>query len=171
MTSTIAHPGPFDPTAHSAPDEPYFPLVAHDPDAPATVRHWCDLRRKRLSLGEYTYPDGHNPVPEPIRLELVQITEADQIADAMDAWRKGQDADARIEGEKKLYNEIVHDEATVTEMRRKAAIAIQVQNLREAAYYAQTAVDGLMAVGALDALNDVRLVEAIRLINSTADVL
>lgn len=167
MTSTVAQPGPFDPIKHSDPNEPYFPIMAHDPIGARTVRIWCDLRRKLLFLSNYTAPDGSNPVPEPVRLELMQISEAEQIADDMEAWVKGTTTDARVDGAPARYNETPPDTVTVEQAREAARRAKQIEHLREAAYHIQEALD----LNGLDAVMRVRVAEAQRLINDSADKL
>lgn len=158
MTNTLANPGPFDPLAHMEPDEPVFPLAGHDPDAPATIAFWSDTRRKRLMSQLYD-----NPTPArqaEIEQELRQCTEADMIAADMIRWRKGWPAHAEIIPKPTYSGNVRQD------VRRDAEIKVQVQNLREAAYHAQLALDGLTD---LSPLLYAQLTEAIRLVNGVAD--
>lgn len=84
--STKAEPGPFDGMAKAAPDEPVFTLRAHDPLAPVLVHEWVDRRRKVIREAfvreEITAAKRE--------LELLQCTEAEELAWSMDAWRKGE---------------------------------------------------------------------------------
>lgn len=94
--STKTMPGPFDGMMKAAPDEPVFTLRAHDPLAPILVHDWVDRRRKaireRHANGEIT--DAKRD------LELIQCREADELAWSMEAWRKGEHADAAAQIEK-----------------------------------------------------------------------
>lgn len=60
------------------PDEPFFVLLARDPSAPAAIVRWADLRAARA-------------VEEEGRQDAQQLTEAFDIAEAMQAWRKAND--------------------------------------------------------------------------------
>lgn len=65
--STKLNPGAYDCHANAEPDEEMFILLARDVHAPATVRHWADLREAR----------GGKPE---------KVAEARACADRMDAW-------------------------------------------------------------------------------------
>jgi hypothetical protein len=86
MTSTKAEPGPFDGLERAEPDEPVFPLRAHDALAAGLVHLWVRQRResieKAAAAGEIT--------EEKRLLELEQAREAEEIAWAMEDWRSGQ---------------------------------------------------------------------------------
>jgi hypothetical protein len=57
------------------PDEPYFVLLARDPDAPEVVRHWATLREARIGRGEKPTDDSG------------VITDAYKCASDMVVWR------------------------------------------------------------------------------------
>ncbi len=67
--STKQNPGQYDCYSKLFPDEPYFVLRAKDPDAPAVVERWANLRAVRDGLS--------NP----------KIEEARQTAESMRLWR------------------------------------------------------------------------------------
>lgn len=73
---TKNNPGPFDCYAKAKPDEPIFVLLARDPLAASVVRHWARLRA-----------DEHAEVDP-------KVIEAHSCAEAMEAWRRKQKADA-----------------------------------------------------------------------------
>jgi hypothetical protein len=69
-------PGRWDCYANAEPDEPMFILLARDSSAPTMVRMWAARRIKAIEVGEKPKDDEQ------------QITEALDLADAMEAWRK-----------------------------------------------------------------------------------
>lgn len=73
--STKEHPGEFDAFEKAKPDELIFTLLERDPDAPPTILHWVDRRRTRAFA---TYEA--ETMPEALRNELLQCTEAEMIA-------------------------------------------------------------------------------------------
>ena len=73
-------PGKFDCYGNAEPDEPIFVLLARDPDAPDTMRYW-QMRRSRRKLDE-AYEQGAAV------LELDQLKEALDCANAMESWRE-----------------------------------------------------------------------------------
>lgn len=137
--NTAAHPGPLDPTASCAPDEPIFPLVAHDPDAPAAIRHWSDTRRARIASAIVqgdVEPDALNA----LKSDLARCTEADELADAFDAWRERRDtSDAPLE--RATYNGPTKDDSA------RAAHHAGVQAIAEAAFHLAAALQAFEAVG------------------------
>jgi len=165
VTNTAAHPGPLDPTADCAPDEPYFPLVGRDPDAPAAIRHWCDTRRARLVKDLIARKQPSDERMAEIHDDLRRCTEAETIADAMVRWRRGHKDEPAPLPARENYSGVVHDEALTSETDRRKQVASAVQSLREAAYYISTAQELLgasgelapgereMLEGALDAVN------------------
>lgn len=168
MSNTAARPGPFDPTADCMPDEPYFPLVGRDPDAPAAINFWADHRRKRLTR---ELVSRKAPSPErmaEIQEDLQRCTEADEIAADMVRWKKGQPEHNTSPG-RVNYSGNEADADQVTEAAQRSSVAAQVQNLREAAYFASEARDHLGSMAVLDPLQQVQLEEALRLINAVAD--
>ena len=68
---TKQRPGAYDCYAAAEPDEPMFVLLARDANAPEVVEYWiaCRLARKAELI------DGD------------QLVEAQELADAMRAWR------------------------------------------------------------------------------------
>lgn len=68
--STKLNPGRYDCFAKLADDEPYFVLRAKDPDAPAIIEAWTQMRARRSG-------NARNP----------KIGEALACAAAMRAWR------------------------------------------------------------------------------------
>lgn len=100
MTSTKENPGPFDGLERAEPDEPVFPLRAHDPLAADLVRQWID-RKRQMMVSQFH--EGQID-EEKYRLEMIQCAEADEIAMAMDDWREGRSdepAPVEVEPEKK----------------------------------------------------------------------
>lgn len=84
--STKTEPGPFDGMARAEPDEPVFTLRAHDPLAPGLVHEWVDRRRKVIREAF-----AREEITEAKReLELLQCSEAEELAWSMEAWRKGE---------------------------------------------------------------------------------
>lgn len=69
--STKLNPGPYDCLTKLADDEPYLVLRAKDPDAPAVVEFWVQLRSQR---------PGHEKNPK--------LPEALSTAAAMRRWRE-----------------------------------------------------------------------------------
>ena len=67
---TKNNPGKYDCYANAEPDEPMFVLLARDVRAPVLVRMWAEMSRLKGTAPE-------------------KVTEADQCADAMEAWRRG----------------------------------------------------------------------------------
>lgn len=68
-------PGKYDCAAHALPDEQTFTLLARDPSFAPVVREWARLRRMAVALG--TKPKS----------DLPKCREAEQLADAGEAWR------------------------------------------------------------------------------------
>jgi hypothetical protein len=64
---TKENPGPYDAMAKAEPDEPYFTLLARDPDASTLIREWATRRYQRGERGDVTM-------------------EALGVADEMDKW-------------------------------------------------------------------------------------
>ena len=168
MSNTIAEPSPLDPTASCHPNEPIFPLVGHDPDAPAAVRFWADTRRTRITRLINDLPPG-TMMTDDMKEDLRRCTEADFIANDMESWLKGKDADEKIKGGRLRHGNDERPDAdeSTTEIREKLAKA--VTNLREAAYYASE------AKSLFETFNDVtddeitELGNAIAIINSMAE--
>lgn len=77
----ITQPLLFDEWINKLPGEPCFGLRGSDPEAPATVLFWANLRRARLS--------HINPRDKKDEKDLAQCTEAEQIAWLMEEFQKG----------------------------------------------------------------------------------
>lgn len=67
--TTKNNPGPYDCYGKAHPDEPMFVLLGRDPQAGLLVRTWIAIRRRRGESAEV-------------------LAEAEQCANAMDAWAK-----------------------------------------------------------------------------------
>lgn len=167
MSNTVANPGPLDPTASCKPDEPIFPLVGHDPDAPATVRFWADHRRARI-MREINDLSPGEMMSEAQREDLRRCTEADFIAVDMDLWLKGKKQEDALKGTRLMHgvDEKPEDSA---DTERREVIADAVSHLREAAYYASEARSGLEGIGDLHELELEDLANAIATINRLAE--
>lgn len=97
MTSTKAEPGPFDGLERAKPDEPVFPLVAHDVLAAPLVQLWVDRRRAAINA-QFA---ASEITEEKRQLELEQCREAEEIAWAMVTWREGEEVAAPVPVEQK----------------------------------------------------------------------
>lgn len=76
--------------------EPVFTLMARDPHAPILIRIWADQRRAAIVKGERDEDD------------LRKCSEADEIADRMEEWRRVHNGEWRIPDESEgraRYNE------------------------------------------------------------------
>lgn len=83
--STLSAPGPFDALQKAAPDEPIFTLRAHDVLADPLIHEWVKLKRSAIHAA---FDAGQ--ISEAKRdLELMQCTEAENIAWQMVEWRSG----------------------------------------------------------------------------------
>jgi hypothetical protein len=71
---TKANPSKYDCFKNLEDDEPYFVLMARDPRAAALVRAWAWNRRELIKMGAKPAEDE------------AQCREADDCADAMEAW-------------------------------------------------------------------------------------
>lgn len=131
--NTAAHPGPLDPTAKCDPDEPIFPLVGHDPDAPPTIRFWSDTRRKRI-LSILAEPgDIRDDEIAALRSDLARCTAADALADTFDDWRLGRNAD-EAPLERATYNGPKIDDS------ERLSAHKAMQHLAEAVFHAAEAM-------------------------------
>lgn len=139
-TATTAAPGPLDALDKQRPGEPRFVLLGRDPDAPAGIAGWCDARRKRLDLGQYTNKDGGNPAPADVRDELVQITEAEDVAADMVRYRRQHPEADTTTPKRASYADTAPASAAISERER---IMAAVRHLREAAYHIGMALEGL----------------------------
>lgn len=112
--------------------EPYFLLLGRDPDAEATIKFWCQLRRNRAYK---TF--GHRKGTRAAKLfeaELVQANEAEAKAEMMGHWHKhhGEDHDAVEAITAKDVAAAEAELAEADELKRKQEL---VKHLREAAYH------------------------------------
>lgn len=73
---TKLKPGNFDCYANAAVDEPMFILLARDIQASELVRAWANKRRQMITVGVKPASD------------MPMVNEAEQCADAMEAWRR-----------------------------------------------------------------------------------
>jgi hypothetical protein len=87
IVPTKERPSNDDALEQAAPNEPIFPLIASDPEAPATVRHWVELRRKRAMAIDDV---------EKRRALLRKASRAEQISWAMEDWRLGRTDEAPV---------------------------------------------------------------------------
>jgi hypothetical protein len=167
VTNTLSEPGPYDPLDRTDPTEPVFPLVARDPHAPATVRHWVDLTRRTATSALLDLVPG-SPEIERHKEKLRQCSEADIVAAEMELWRKGKPerAEAPV---KVLYSGVTLDAGQLSEAQRKERVAEAVRDLREAAFHASEARDKLQALGVLEPSETVAIEEALERVNSVAD--
>ena len=143
MGSTKTEPGPFDALEKARDDEPLFTLLGRDPDAPATIHHWVDLRRTRARK---LWQDD----PEAGRAELIQCSEAEMVAWSMDDWRKGEPEQFARVPQRATYAGGTVSAAELDEAGRKGKIAEAVRHLREAAFHASEARDKLAALDVLE---------------------
>lgn len=166
MTSTLAQPGPFDALAKAAPDEPIFPLLAHDPCAPATITEWCRLRRNRAIRLYAESPRKRDQ--EYLRAELRQVSHAEAVALEMQAWRlreePSEDAPVKVS-----YNEVKKTAEELAEADRAAKLAQGVRHFREAAYHLCEAKDALITLGLVGEATQSDLMMMLARINGLAD--
>ena len=131
--NTKSHPGPFDALEKARPDELIFTLIERDPDAPATINFWCDLRRKRArSISDI----------EKRKAELRQISEAEFIGIEMQERQAGKGEERPPEA-KQLYSG--------QEVKRDAnadALGLYRAKIAEADYFVKEALDA--ATGLID---------------------
>jgi len=73
---TKEHPNHNDCYNKALPSEPMFTLLARDSSAPGIVRAWATLRMDEI--GEHARPMS----------DMAVVTEAMQLADDMEAWRR-----------------------------------------------------------------------------------
>lgn len=141
--SSIDQPGAYDALEKAEPGEPMFPLLARDPDAPATVTEWCRLRRNRaLKLF------GHSKRTADKKLfaaELAQCANAERIAEEMADWRAGQDAPAAV----RISHGTQRTEVELAEAAARDRLAAAVRHLREADYFICEARDALVDLGVI----------------------
>jgi len=81
---TKTNPDTFDCYARALDDEPIFTLLGRDPQAPALLRLWADVRRREVILGARDEDD------------LRMCSAAEESADQMEEWRKVNDGTWRI---------------------------------------------------------------------------
>jgi hypothetical protein len=72
---TKLKPGKWDCYANAEPDEPYFTLLARDASAAVLVREWAMTRKREIIAGRKPKEDAD------------MVTEALQLAEAMEHWR------------------------------------------------------------------------------------
>jgi hypothetical protein len=137
--STKTTPSPFDGLAKAEPDEPIFTLVGRDPDAPEAITHWVDTRRRRLLTGD--------PVdPAVLRLELVQLTEAEMVAFEFKRWRLGHADEDTKSTKRASYNAIERTTEQLDALAKAETLSVIDRHLREAAYHAQLAFELLQSI-------------------------
>ena len=129
LVGTLEHPGEFDALVKLRPGEPYFPLIGRDVFAPPLVDEWADRNRRR-ALAEY---DEGKISGERRDHELRQSTQAEMIACAMRAFKKGQPADSgRVERSVPSYSGHELDDATLERDRQQAALSKAARDLHNA---------------------------------------
>ena len=165
--NTLAEPGPYDPLSRTAPDEPLFPIVAHDRVGPATVRFWSDETRRWVMAEIMALPPA-DPALAKLEDKLRQCTEADLLAMEMVRWVKG-NPEANVTPTRARYSGGPVDADKLDDASRKIAIAEGVQCGREAAFYASEMRDKLAPLATLAPDEIVALEEAMRLINLVTD--
>lgn len=163
LIPTIETPGAFDALEKARPGEPIFPLLGHDPDAPATVLFWVDRRRKRLNAGLV------EETTEKLREELAQCTDAEIIAHEMRRYRIGQPDEDTTTPKRATYSGQALDAAGMSEVSWREALADAVRMLREAAFYASEAKERLAMLKASKPTDDYRLDLVLTAINAIAD--
>lgn len=168
MTNTLSDPGPYDPLATAPPDAPIFPLVATDRHAPATVEFWVDLTRKEVT-SQMVDLAVHEPMPEALKRKLRKCAEAEEIAMEMRHYQKGYPERDTATPTRATYSGAKLDAAGMDEAARREALAIGIQNLREAAFYTCEAGDRLGALGVLEPDEIAALQDALATINRIAD--
>jgi hypothetical protein len=161
--STITEPGPFDALAKAEPTEPMFPLLARDPDAPATITEWCRLRRNRAVRD---FGDSKRASDKKLlAAELAQCAHAEQVAIEMGEWRSGHDAPVA----QRVSHGVQRSEAELAAAASHERLAGIVRHLREAAYQLCEAKDGLAAMGLLPSITEHDVMLALGRINGLAD--
>ena len=76
---TKTRPGQFDCYGALLSDEPFFVLSARDPQAPALVERWAEVREDAINRGERPPSDRE------------KVAEAFALAESMRRWRKAND--------------------------------------------------------------------------------
>lgn len=103
---TKNNPNPNDCYAKALPDEPMFVLLARDLTAPELVRDWAEIR-------EVEVEDGIRPAED-----RSLVTEARNVADAMEMWRADNDGKWRAQATGALPDAFVSREATASFIER-----------------------------------------------------
>lgn len=168
MSNTIGAPGPYDPTASADPSAPYFPLVATDRHAPATVEFWIEITRKD-ALGQMLDLAEHEPIPDRLQHKLRKCTEAELIAVEMRRYFRGIPEKVIDAPMRSTYTGAALDVSEMDEAKRKQALQAGVQSLRETAFHLSTGADALSALGELEPDEIVALQEALTAVNRVAN--
>lgn len=164
MTSTIETPGAFDALEKAKPDEPIFPLLAHDPCAPGAITEWCRLRRN-WALKIWGADDASAADKVRLAAELAQCANAEAIALQMTDWASEH---AEVEGQRSSYQELARSVEEVAEAERRKRRDSAVRHLREAAYHYCEARDLLVDLGLVEAEEN-PMTTILDLINKAAD--
>jgi len=163
MTSSLAEPGPFDALEKAEPKEPMFPLLARDPDAPATITEWARLRRNRAIR---LYGDSASEADKKLlAAELAQCANAERVAEEMSAWRGDQDAPTA----QRVSHGVQRTEEELREASQRDRLAALVRHLREGAYHVCEARDGLQTMELLPERTVSDLTAILARINGLAD--
>lgn len=142
-TGTKAAPSAFDGFAKAKPDEPIFTLLARDPLAAPLTMAWAWLNRVRAGAGtagediwsrlrRAAEDNPHEPTKERQRAELIQSSEAEEIAWSMDDYRKGFQPEPESPFES--YSGYKPDEKAMAKQRETDQRAEHGRGLSEAAY-------------------------------------
>lgn len=139
---TIEHPGPFDALEKADPNEPMFPLLGRDADAPATITEWCRLRRNRAIRKYGTDPAEGSREQLLLKAELEQCRNAEEIAIGMAEYRLNLAA-PKDQPEAKADAEVAKTAEELEQAQRRSESDSACRHLREAAYHLCEARDML----------------------------
>lgn len=138
MTGTVTTPGPFDALEKARPDEPMFPLLARDPDAPATITEWCRLRRNRAYR---LYGNSKRAADKKMfDAELQQCNQAETVAQQMTDWRGVATVDEP--GQRASYQDVKKSAEEIAEAEEREHREKMIRHLRECAYHLSETRDG-----------------------------
>lgn len=161
--STISEPGAFDALEKALPGEIMFPLLARDPDAPATITEWCRLRRNRaMKLFGHSKGRAKRALFD---AELAQCANAERIAEEMTDWRNGQDVPEAV----RISHGVQRTELELAEAAARDRLASAVRHLREADYHICEARDALVDLGKIGEVTQSDLILMMARLKGLAD--
>lgn len=172
VPNTVDQPGPLDPTAGCKPGEPYFPLVGHDPDAPAAIEFWAYTRRRRLTPEMAKFEVGEE-YPASLVDDLNRCNEAERLAESFREWREADlagPAPEPVAPKRARYNDQMPTSAAADEQAdRKLKRTNALADLRQAAFHIERARELFEEMGDIPKRETLMLVYCRDKVNAVAD--